>query len=159
VRRIIPLSAIIILAIILIADIGLISKYQQKPSAFELTEKVSFIHYAIFHVSGIYFAYVKAAISTLLLALWAWQFLFPSKLHIIKHLTATYSLVWSVIGVFVITGVVGVLQYSAGLHIKLYDFTPLIVGLGLRNAILLSLAVIWFPLALMFIPRLHNRFN
>lgn len=157
VKRIFPLLAVIVVTMILISDIGLIIKYYQKPKAYALMENISFVHYFFLHRNGYQFALTKSFFSALLLAMWLWRLIYPAKVYALGYATFLYSFVWVSIGVLVLTGVVGVLQYSAGLPVNLFDFSPLVLSMPFRSLSSLVLIVVGLPLVLLGLPRLHNR--
>ncbi len=156
-ERIFPLLAVIITTIILISDLGMIIKYYQNPNAYSLMDNISFIHYFLLHKNGHDFALFKSFFSTLLLAMWAWKLIYPSKVYALGYATLLYSLLWISIGALVLTGVVGVQQHSAGLPVNLFDFSLLVSSTTLTSLSLLVLIVIGPPLVLLGIPKLHNR--
>ena len=120
-------------------------------------EKISFIHYFLLHENGYNFALFKSFFSALLLAMWVWKLIYPSKVYALGYATLLYSFLWISIGALVLTGVVGVQQYSAGLPVNIFDFSLLVSSIPLGSLSLLVLIVVGLPLALLGIPKLHNR--
>lgn len=153
-KRIFSLIAVIIVAVVLTSDIGLVIKYDQNPDAYSLLKDISFVHYFIFVTNGIQFALAKLLFSALLFVLWAWRAIYPAKVYLLAYITYLYSFTWILIGALVLTGIVGVLQYSAGLPLNLCDFTLLFISAPLG---LIALVAIGLPLILLGLPRLHNR--
>ena len=153
-NRIFPLLAVGIVAVVLMSDIGLVMKYNQNPGAYSLLKNISFVHYLIFVTNGIQFALAKLLFSVLLFVLWTWRAIYPAKVYFLAYITYLYSFAWFLISALVLTGIVGVLQHSAGLPLKLYDFTLLFISTPLG---LLALVAIGLPLILLGLPGLHNR--
>lgn len=151
--------AVIITTLILISDLGMIIKYFQKPNAYALMENVSFIHYFLLHENGYSFALIKSFFSALLLAMWVRKLIYPTKVYALGYATSLYSFLWIFIGTLILTGVAGVLQYSAGLPVNIFDFSLLVSSIPFSSLSLLVLMVVGLPLTLLGIPKLHNRCN
>lgn len=156
-KRIFPLLAVIITTLIFISDIGIIIKYLNKPNAYSLMEKIYFTHYFLLHKHGFIFALLKSFFSALLLTMWAWKLIYPSKVYALGYATLLYSFFWTFIGALVLTGVVGVQQYSAGIPVNVFDFSLLVSSIPFGSLSLLLLMAVGLPLALLGIPKLHNR--
>ena len=142
--------------VILISDIRLVIKYHQEPNAFLMMENISFIHYFILHENGYELSLIKSFFSALLLIMWLFQLVCPAKVNILGYATHLYSFVWTSIGALVVSGVVGVLQYSAGYPINLFDFSLLVLSVPLGLLSTLVLIVVGLPLVLLSLPKLHN---
>ena len=155
-KRIFAFLSVALLIIILISDIGLIIKYHQEPNAYLMMEYISFIHYFVLHENGYEFALIKAFFSALLLAMWLWRLIYPAKVYMLGYAMLLYSFFWLSIGVLVLSGVTGVLQYSAGYPINLLDLSLLVnnVPFGLLAALVLF--AVGSPLVLLSLPKLHN---
>lgn len=69
-NRVVTLINIVLIGLILVSDVSLVMKYYQKPNAYALMSHVSSIHYYFLHQIGLQFAYVKVAISLLLIFSW-----------------------------------------------------------------------------------------
>ncbi|MBN8429361.1 hypothetical protein JF535_00725 [Microbulbifer salipaludis] len=158
-KRVFSLLAIIVIGVILVSDVGLLIKYAQKPEAYSLMENVSFVHYFILYKNGVEFALLKTIFSGLLMTFWIWRLIYPSRIEALKYATLVYSLLWVSIGGVVLTGISGVLQFSAGLTVKPFDMTPLVVSMNLKNLGVLVAISIALPMVLLFLPRLHNRYH
>ncbi len=155
-KRIFSLLAVIIITTILISDIGMIIKYHQNPNSYSLMENISFIHYFFLHKNGYDFALIKSFFSALLLTMWIWRLIYPAKVYALGYATFLYSFAWTSIGALVLTGVVGVLQYSSGIPVNLFDFSPLVSSIPFGSLSSLVLIVVGLPLVLLGLPRLHN---
>lgn len=156
-KRCISIAISILITLTLITDIGLIIKYHQKPNVFSSFEHISFIHYFIFHSNGIEFSIFKTIFSVSLLSLWVWRSIHPNQVNLLGYATLIYSLLWTLIGALVLTGVSGILQLSAGLPINLLDLSLLTSSASRAQIASLLSVIILFPLALMTLPRLYNR--
>lgn len=88
--------------------------------------------------------------------MWLRRLIYPAKVHALGYATVLYSIVWFLIGAIVLTGVVGVLQYSAGFPINLTDFSLLVLSVPFGFLAMLVLTVVGLPLMLMSLPKLHN---
>ena len=157
--RLISLFAVVVIGGIFVSDVGLLIKYVQKPDAYSLMENVSFVHYFILYEKGIEFALLKAIFSAVLMFFWMWKLIYPSRVEALKYATLTYSLVWVFIGVIVLTGVSGILQFSAGLTVKPFDMTPLLISMNLKSLGFLVAMSVVLPIVLLLLPRLHNHFH
>jgi len=155
-NRVVTLINIVLIGLILLSDVSLVMKYYQKPNAYALMSHVSSIHYYFLHQIGLQFAYVKVAISLLLIISWSHKLIYPSKVVLLKYATFFYSLLWILIGVLVLSDIVGTLQYSTSLPIDLYDFSLLVQSLTLLQLSKILSVVIILPLGLMVLPKLYN---
>lgn len=154
--RVVSVICLVLIVFILVTDIGLVVKYYQKPNAYALMSQVSSFHYIVLHKVGIQFAHAKVVVSLLLLVSWLWKFLYPSKMSLLKNMTVLYSLLWVLIGMLVLTGIVGVLQYSAGAPIELYNFSSLVKSTSFAQLFSIVLSAVILPMVLMFMPRIYN---
>lgn len=82
--------------------------------------------------------------------------IYPSKVVFLKYANFVYSLLWILIGLLVLSGIVGILQNSASLPINLYDFSLLVQSLTLLQLSKILSVVIILPLGLMVLPKLYN---
>ncbi|MGD8912823.1 MAG: hypothetical protein PVI97_06195 [Candidatus Thiodiazotropha sp.] len=156
-KRIASVIAIFLIVVILVSDIEMIAKYYQKPNAYALMENVSFLHFLFLVEWGVQFAYAKAALSLIMLFFWSYKLAYPAEVTTLRYTTLVYALTWAIIGLLVLTGIVGIHQYSAGLPIRLYDFLPLFVDMGIANLTKLIFVIVCLPLLLMIVPVLHNK--
>jgi hypothetical protein len=156
-KRVASVIAIILIAVILVSDIELIAKYYQKPGAYALMENVSFLHFLLLSEWGVQFAYAKVTLSLIMIFFWSSKVIYPTEVTILRYTTLVYALIWTIIGLLVLTGIVGILQYSAGLPIRLYDFSPLFASMGFANLTKLTFGIVGLPIVLIFIPVLHNK--
>jgi hypothetical protein len=156
-KRVFSLSVVIVIAVILTTDIGMIMKYHQKPNAYSLMENISFIHFFLLHKNGYSFALIKLLFSVLLLMSWAWRVIHPTKIYLLSYATSLYSFFWLCVGALILSGMVGALQYSAGLPVNLFNPSLLVSSIPFGSLLLLVLMVVGLPLVMMGLPKLHNR--
>lgn len=143
---------------ILISDAGMLIKYLQKPNSFKIMENISFIHWLILHSLGYKFAILKLAFSVVMFVMWGWKFIRPTRAVTLEYFTYIYSLLWVCIGVLILTGISGILQYSVNIPIQLLNLSPLISSVPTNQFVFLILAIIFLPLLLLAVPKLHNRY-
>ena len=156
-NRIVSSIGIALIIWILVSDVGMVMKYYHKPNVYALMENISSLHYLILHKIGIQFAYAKVAISLFLLGAWSWRFLYPSRVLILKYATCIYSLLWVLIGILILSAIVGVLQYSVGLPIEPYNLSLLAYSLNSAELMKILSMTVALPLVLMALPRIYNR--
>lgn len=156
-KRILPLIAVVIIAFISVSDAGLLLKYQRNPNAYAAMQHVSFLHDLLLHKWGIQFALFKLVWSGLLLMIWLWQLVRPSGAGWIRSLTTAYALLWTCIGVLVLTGVVGVLQQVAGVPVRYFDFALLVSGMRTGGLAALVAVTALLPLVLVLLPIFNDR--
>lgn len=135
----------------------MIIKYHREPDAYSLMENVSFIHYFLLHKNGYKFALIKSLFSALLLMSWAWRLIHPAKVYSLGYATLLYSFSWLCVGALVLTGVNGVLQYSAGLPVNPFDLSLLSLSISFGSFLLLVPIAVGLPLVLLGLLKLHNR--
>lgn len=141
---------------ILASDIAMISKLHKNPNTYSLMERVSFLHHFLLLENGFAFAATKLFSSFLILAMWGWRAIRPAEVGALGYATQFYSLAWLLIGALALTGVVGVLQFSTGLPVNVFDFSALTSATSFSTLLLLALIVTGLPLMLLYLPRLHN---
>ncbi|MCY0965891.1 hypothetical protein [Parathalassolituus penaei] len=150
--------AVVVIGINLVSDIALLMKYLQKPNAFYLMDRISWIHDLILHEYGQWFALFKAVCSGMLFSLWLQRFINPSPVKGLGYATLFYALFWMTSGLLVMTGISGMLQQSSGYPVDLLSWHALYHGLGMTDLLSMLVMLIVIPLLLLVVPRLHNRF-
>ena len=156
-NRLVTLAGMSVILINLFADVGLLMKYYSKPDAFSLMREISVVHAFFLYGLGTGFAWLKLLASLLMMACWARKLVRPKRVVALQYATLAYALLWALIGVMVLTGVIGTLQYAAGMDIALHDFSLLARSIGPVQLLSIVSGVVLFPLALMALPMLYNR--
>ena len=156
-KRSFSLILVALIGALLATDVGLLMKHYQTPEAFALLEKVSSIHYLLLHKVGYLFASIKTLFSALLLIMWMRVLVYPAKAIALMYATTAYAVMWLLIGALILTGVVGVLQYSAGMPVNVVDLSLLVPTMPLRIRSWYMLMMVGIPSLLLVLPMLHNR--
>ena len=157
-KRIFSLIGIILIVGILISDASMVIKYLKKPDSFMIMENISFIHWLLLHNLGYNFAILKLIFSTVMLVMWVCKFIYPTKAVTLAYVTSIYSFLWVFIGVLMLTGISGILQYSVNMPVELLNLSPLVTSIPIGKLIFLIASVILLPLLLLAVPKLHNRY-
>lgn len=140
-------------------DLGLLMKYIENPDTYSTMENISFIHYFLLHSNGEELAVIKILISASLFAFWTRRFIYPDQVTVLKYATFIYSFIWVLIGLLVLTGISGTLQYAAGIPIQLFDLSPLVTTMPISTLSVLISVVIGIPVFLVLIPKLNNIYS
>ena len=82
---------------------------------------------------------------------------YPAKAIALMYATTAYAVMWLLIGALILTGVVGVLQYSAGMPVNVVDSSLLVPTMPLRIRSWYMLMMVGIPSLLLVLPMLHNR--
>ena len=157
-KRIFSLLGIVLIACIFISDAKLVIKYINKPNAFIIMEHISFVHWLLLHSLGYMLAILKLVFSTVMLVMWGWKCLYPTKVVVLEYVTSIYSLLWVSLGVLMLTGISEILQYSANMPVELLNFYSLVSSVSAGKLIFLVAGIIFMPLMLLAVPKLHNRY-
>lgn len=156
-NKVTTLAGLGVILIILFADIALLAKYYAAPDSFSLLSQVSTVHAFLLHTIGRQFAWLKLLASLFMIVCWGRKLVVPARARALKYATMAYALLWALIGLIVLTGVVGTLQYAAGVEIVLHDFSLLVRSMGQAQLACIVSGVVLFPLALIALPALYNR--
>lgn len=155
--RVYAASVVVIFGVFLAVDWRLLSQYYQKPDRFSLFEGISPLHYFLLDEMGLLFAQAKMVFSLALLVVWIRVLVFPTRITALDHATTIYAAFWAFVGLFVFTGVIGLIQYGAGMPINIFDYRLLVATMPQPWLSWYLICVVGFPLVLVILTKLYKR--